>query len=90
VCAERERHHAAQEDTEEGARSNRVLVMCPSGMSASATVLASYLICKRRVPLAVCMAKLREAHPAVEPNKGFARHLRFLERNGELPEWSKP
>ena len=79
-----------QEETEEGARSNRVLVMCPSGMSASATVLGSYLICKKKLPLAVCMAKLREAHPAVEPNKGFARHLRFLERNGELPEWSKP
>lgn len=79
----------APQDPDHG-RHNRVMVMCASGMSASATVLGSYLICRRKLPLAVCMGKMREAHPAVEPNKGFARHLRFLERNGELPEWSMP
>lgn len=71
-------------------RTNNVLVFCEQGKSASVTVLGSYLMCERKLKLPVVMGLVKEVQPAAEPNKGFARHLRFLDRAGELPEWACP
>ncbi|KAK3279609.1 hypothetical protein CYMTET_12511 [Cymbomonas tetramitiformis] len=76
---------------DEGAnRKSRVLVACEEGTSLSVTVLASYLICEGHVAHEAAMESILRVQPSAEPNRGFARHLRYLERNKSLPNWVLP
>eukprot|EP00976_Prorocentrum_cordatum_P049564 1000102-Prorocentrum_minimum.AAC.2 len=68
----------------------KVLVSCWEGKSASVTVLASYLLVREKKKLPYVMGLIKNVHPDAEPNKGFARNLRYLDRNNELPEWVIP
>mmetsp|Transcript_38164 Transcript_38164/g.83014 ORF Transcript_38164/g.83014 Transcript_38164/m.83014 type:complete len:180 (+) Transcript_38164:451-990(+) len=72
------------------AKPYKVLVSCWEGKSASVTVLASYLIVREKKQLAYVMGLIRDVHPDAEPNIGFSRNLRYLDRNSELPEWVIP
>eukprot|EP00242_Pyramimonas_sp_CCMP2087_P010111 CAMPEP_0198205968 /NCGR_PEP_ID=MMETSP1445-20131203/9495_1 /TAXON_ID=36898 /ORGANISM="Pyramimonas sp., Strain CCMP2087" /LENGTH=219 /DNA_ID=CAMNT_0043878473 /DNA_START=221 /DNA_END=877 /DNA_ORIENTATION=+ len=66
---------------------NKVMIACSEGKSASVTLMASYLIVEEKKTLANVMGIIRDVHPGAEPNTGFARHLRYLDRNPELPAW---
>jgi len=69
----------------------RVLIMCEDGTSLAPTMLGTFLICERGATVAVALGHLINANPLVNLNKGYQRHLRFLERaGGKLPDWVMP
>ena len=60
-----------------------VLVYCHAGMSRSATATVAYLMRTERVDSAeVAVAKLRQIHSRVNPNRGFRRQLEIWRECG--------
>lgn len=62
------------------ARGGKVLVHCFRGKSRSATICAMYMMRARGVRLDDAMAAIRAVRPCAQPNSGFVRALRALER----------
>ncbi|KAL2837231.1 protein-tyrosine phosphatase-like protein [Aspergillus pseudoustus] len=57
----------------------RVLVHCSAAISRSPAVVAGYLILRRGYSLGESLDVLKQARPAVSPNRGFLEQLRKME-----------
>lgn len=58
-----------------------VFVHCQEGISRSATLVLAYLMISRRSTLSEAHSILKAVRPRIEPNPGFLKELRFLERD---------
>lgn len=56
-----------------------VLVHCHAGISRSATVVLFYLMLEHGLTFDEALGRLKTARPQVQPNAGFARHLRAID-----------
>lgn len=56
------------------------LVHCFAGVSRSASIVLSYLLLSRRLPILEGLTLLRQARPQVSPNHGFMSQLLSVER----------
>ena len=63
------------------ARDGKVLVHCFQGKSRSATICAMYMMRALGMDLDEAMTAIREVRPCAQPNSGFIRALRALERS---------
>lgn len=55
-----------------------VLVHCIAGASRSASVVIAYLMLKRNMSFEEAYTHVKSIRPAVQPNRGFVRHLQAL------------
>ena len=74
------RDHDTNTFIENGRKSGGVLVHCQAGVSRSATVAATYLMCSLKIPFKKALASLQIARPIVYPNIGFRAQLNVLDR----------
>jgi protein-tyrosine phosphatase len=58
----------------------RVLVHCAAGVSRSVTLVAAYLIAEKQITAAAALALILKRRERANPNTGFIRQLRLLER----------
>ncbi|CAF1572388.1 unnamed protein product [Adineta ricciae] len=58
-----------------------VLVHCQMGVSRSATLVIAYLMIDGRKTLGEAFLQVKSARPQIDPNEGFIRQLRDLERS---------
>ncbi|KAK9836847.1 hypothetical protein WJX74_009374 [Apatococcus lobatus] len=63
---------------ETGRKAGGVLVHCQAGVSRSATVAATYLMCSQRICLQEALDIMRKARPCICPNTGFQAQLKSL------------
>ena len=56
------------------------MVHCLEGISRSVTLVLAYRIVKEQIPLGMAFAEMKAVQQEVEPNTGFLRELRELER----------
>lgn len=61
--------------------SSCVLVHCASGVSRSVAVVIYYLMRKEGMGFEAAMSRIRAAHPAAHPNRGFVAQLKALDDN---------
>ncbi len=73
------RDHDTNTFIEEGRKSGGVLVHCHAGVSRSATVAATYLMCTLNLSFKDTLSKLQKERPCVCPNLGFRAQLYALE-----------
>ena len=59
--------------------SSCVLVHCASGVSRSVAVVIYYLMRKEGMGFEAAMSRIRAAHPAAHPNRGFVAQLKALD-----------
>lgn len=62
------------------ARGEKVLVHCHAGVSRSATVVLLHIMLNHGYTLDEALARLRRVRPQVDPNEGFMRFLRKIDR----------
>ncbi|KAI6130368.1 phosphatases II [Pisolithus croceorrhizus] len=67
-----------------------VLVHCHQGLTRSATVVAAYLMCTRRIDTTQAMSVVREAREQVWFNAGFQEQLVLFELCRYQPYHDKP
>lgn len=60
-------------------KNGRVLVHCVKGASRSATIIISWLMTRRNMPLATSLRHCKNRRHAVRPNNGFFKKLRVLD-----------
>jgi len=63
-----------------GAAKGKVLVHCSAAISRSPTVIAGYLMKRRRITLRESLTVLVDASSVVSPNPGFLRQLCEMEK----------
>lgn len=64
-----------------GRKAGGVLVHCQAGISRSATVAATYLMCSQQIPMKEALGVLQRARPCIGPNPGFQAQLKVLEKD---------
>ncbi|KAF9448424.1 phosphatases II [Macrolepiota fuliginosa MF-IS2] len=57
----------------------RIFVHCSAGVSRSPTIVTSYLMKQRHMPLKTALGHVLRARPQVSPNSGFLKQLKELE-----------
>ncbi|ROV97974.1 hypothetical protein VMCG_07061 [Cytospora schulzeri] len=62
-------------ENEENPKGGRVLVHCTQGVSRSATIVAAYLMWRKRETAAKVLAFMKSKRPRVHPNYGFLDQL---------------
>ncbi|KAF7730602.1 phosphatase [Apophysomyces ossiformis] len=61
------------------AAGHRLLVHCLAGVSRSPTVVAAYLMKKRRLRVKEALALIKQSRPFINPNPGFIKQLRLYQ-----------
>ena len=62
------------------AEGKRVLVHCSAGVSRSVTLVAAYLMMEKSIGVDAALSLIVKRREYANPNRGFIRQLRLLER----------
>lgn len=57
-----------------------VLIHCQQGISRSATIAAAYFMINERVSVEIALTRVKEGHSKANPNPGFLKQLKKLEK----------
>lgn len=80
----------AIEFIDEAIEKGNILVHCLAGVSRSPTIVAAYLMYKKKLRYKEALAIIKQTRPFVNPNPGFIEQLKLFKEMGYKFDTSNP